>query len=223
METMNIAKIEALRITFPQELVRWRNAKDQTLYRRVVGGLAWPRDIRPGALVVLVEHVATMPGQDMHKVEVAAEFTDFDPGQLLRRASLWGELLCCRAWMTPLTAPELCLAQDYNDARHRQRLPQLDFSMPPSLNGNRSFAAYDRLMERRTTGVKTLFYGEASQVSREYKSRQRADAQRDLELYPLLGAFLWALAAIDMDTAASIPSAGGLRRPSRGAISPAGY
>jgi len=187
--------------------------------------LAWPRDIRPGALVILVEHAANvMPGQEMHKVEIAAEYTDFDPEQLLRRASWWGETLCCRAWMTPLTAPELRLAQDYNDARHRLRLPQLDLSTPPGLNGNRSFAAYDRLVERRTTGTKTLYFGDSSQVGREYKSRQRADTQRDLEQYPLLGAFLWALASIDLDAATGAPSFGGQGgRRSCGAISSAGY
>jgi len=157
---------------------------------------------------VLVEHARPMPGQNMHKVEIVAEYTNEDLDQLLRRASLWGDTLSCRAWMTPLSAPELCLAMDYNDNRRRLRLPQLEFASPPTMNGSRDFAAYDHLMARRTTGVKTLFFGEGSQVGREYTSRQRADLSRSLELYPLLAAFLWALASIELDARDS--SSGGV-------------
>ena len=73
---------------------------------------------------------------------------------------------------------------------------------PPAMNGSRDFAAYHRLTERRTRGVKALFYGEGSQVAKEYKGRIRADATRGLEHFPLLAAFLWALAAIDLDALA---------------------
>ncbi|MBA4357374.1 MAG: hypothetical protein C0405_06575 [Desulfovibrio sp.] len=99
------------------------------------------------------------------------------------------------------------LAMDYNDSRRRLRLPQLNLAHPPSVNGSRDWAAYDRLLERRTRGVKTLFFGDASQVAREYKSRQRSDLSKGLELYPLLAAFLWALASVDLDN--PVEGAGG--------------
>jgi hypothetical protein len=203
METQHIGRIELDLAHFSrQRQFRWRNLDTKELYRRVVGGLAWPRGLYPGALVVLVEHLLPMPGQNMRRVEIAAEYTDPDPGQLLRRASLWAETLSCRAWMTPLDAPEMQLAFDYNDGRHCQRLPQLELGMPPAMNGSRDFAAYNRLNERRVRGVKTLTFGEGSQVSREYKIRQRPDLSRGLEEYPLLAAFLWSLAAIDLDAPA---------------------
>ena len=207
MELLNIGKIIMVQDHFRLGVVQYQNPEAKAMYRRVVGGLAWPRDIRPGALVVLVEHAETMPGQDMRKVEIAAEFTDEDLDQLLRRASLWGDILSCRAWMTPVSAPEMRLAMDYNDSRRRLRLPQLDLAHPPSVNGSRDWVAYDRLMERRTRGVKTMFFGDASQVAREYKSRQRSDLSKGLELYPLLAAFLWALASVDLDN--PVEGAGG--------------
>lgn len=200
MELLNVAKIVTVTDHFRPGHVQYKDPATKAVYRRVVGGLAWPRDVRPGALVVLVEHAQPVPGQDTRKVEIAAEFTDDDPDQLLRRASMWSELLSCRAWMSPVGAPEMRLAMDYNDSRRRLRLPQLDLGHPPSVNGNRDWAAYNRLMERRTRGAKTMFFGDVSLVSREYKGRQRAELSRSLELYPLLAAFLWALASIDLDT-----------------------
>jgi len=197
METLHIQKIEAQRDA--QGALLWRNAESKALYRRVVGGLAWPRGNRPGALVALVEHLHPQPGQDMRRVEVAAEFVDADPGQLLRKASHWAETLHCRALMTDLSAPEMQLAFDYNDGRARLRLPQLDLGMPPAMNGSRDFAAYHRLMERRTRSIKTLFYGERSMVAREYNSRQLQDFSRPVENFPVVAAFLWALGAIDLD------------------------
>jgi hypothetical protein len=213
METLNIAKITTVRDPFQPGALTYRNAAEsKEAYRRVVGGIAWPRDLRPGAVVVLVEHARPMPGQNMHKLEIAAEYTSEDMEQLLRQASLWGDILSCRAWLTPLSAPELRLAMDYNDNRRRLRLPQLEFASPPSLNGSRDFSAYDCLMARRTMGVKTLYFGEASQVAREYKSRQRADLARSLELFPLLAAFLWALASIELDARESSGVGAAVRR-----------
>lgn len=203
METLQIPGITVVQDHFRPGVVQYQNVATKAMYQRVVGGLAWPRDIRPGALVVLVEHVEPIRGQDVRKVEIAAEYTDSDPDQLLRRASLWGDVLSCRAWMSPVRAPEMVLAQGYNDARRRLRLPQVNLSLPPSVNGSREWAAYDRLLERRTRGMKTLFFGDGSMVAREIKGRQRADLTRSLELYPLLAAFLWALASIDLDTVAA--------------------
>lgn len=203
MEILHTAKIEMARNHMDPASPLWRDAQTGQTYRRVVGGLAWPAtyrpDPRPGALVVLVEHRAPMPGQAARRVEVVAEFCDPDPVELLRRASLWGDLLCCRAWVTPVNVPELALLHHYNTDRRRYRLPVLDVASPPSINGHRDFAAYDRLVERRTQGVKTLFFGEGGMVAREYKSRGRADALRRMEEFPLIAAFLWALAAMDME------------------------
>ncbi|MDO9084387.1 MAG: hypothetical protein Q7U56_14020 [Humidesulfovibrio sp.] len=216
METQSIADIGIKQNPFSPGLMKYQNKATKALYRRVVGALAWPRDIRPGALVVLVEHQEPMSGLDMRKVEIAAEYTHDDPDQLLRRASLWSEVLSCRAWMTPVSAPEMRLVTDYNDGRRRLRLPQLDLALPPSVNGSRDWAAYDRLFERRTRGVKTLFFGEGSMVAREYKSRQRAELSRSLELYPLLAAFLWALASIDLDSPVTAMGQGITRQTSNG-------
>lgn len=201
METQCVSAVEAFRSRDPFRpgALLWRDLASKTVFRRLVGGLAWPRDYRPGALVVLAEHDGKSAVQQLRSVMVAAEFAHADPDQLLRRASLWGETLCCRVWMTPLSAPELRLALDYNDERRRLRLPQLDLSAPPAMNGSREFAAYDRLAERRTMSAKALTFGEGSQVAREYKARNRADLARPVETYPLLAAFLWALAAIDLD------------------------
>jgi hypothetical protein len=224
METLFISALDIHRSKDPfrAETLLWRDKTAKTLYRRVVGGLAWPRGFRPGALVVLAERAAIAPGQQMRDVVVAAEFTDADPGQLLRRASLWGDILNCRAWMTPLRAPEVRLALDYNDERRRLRLPQLDMATPPAMVGSRDFVAYDRLVERRTMSAKTLTYGDGSQVAREYKARDRADLSRPVETFPLLAAFLWALASIDLGP---LPMAGGkpLGRRTHAADSVAGY
>jgi len=211
METLFLPALEIYRSKDPYRAgaLLWRDKTAKTIYRRVVGGLAWPYDHRSGALVVLAERDVCAPGQQMRGVLVAAEFTDPDPDQLLRRASLWGETLGCRAWMTPLGAPEVRLALDYNDGRRRLRLPQLDLSAPPAMNGSRDFAAYDRLAQRRTMSVKTLTYGEGSQVAREYNGRNRADLARPVETYPLVAAFLWALAAMDLDGPQAVAASGG--------------
>lgn len=211
MEVLHVTQIKTIQDMYRPGAVFYQDPATKQAFRRVVGGLAWPYDIRPGALVVLVEHSQPMPGQDQHRVDVAAEFTDEDPEQILRRASLWGETLSCRAWHTPLAAPELRLVQDYNDGRRRLRLPLLDCSNPPSVNGSRDWNAYHRLLERRTRSAKTLFFGEESQAAREYKVRQRTDVERRLEMFPLLAAFLWALAALDLESGSVAARPGGHR------------
>ena len=204
MEILHTDKIEMARNPLNAARPLWRDVKTGTCFRRLVGGLAWPAtyraDPRPGALIALAEHRSALPGQNARRVEIVAEFCDPDPVELLRRASLWGETLHCRAWTTPVNVPELALLHEYNGERHRYRLPALDLCNPPSVNGHRDFAAYDRLAERRTQGVKTLVFGEGSMVAREYKSRGRADALRRMEEFPLIAAFLWALASIDLAT-----------------------
>ncbi|MGE4469349.1 MAG: hypothetical protein AB7D47_04365 [Desulfovibrio sp.] len=201
MERMRIDRLRLCPDPYRPSRVRWKDPDAGTLYRRVSGGLAWPHDVRPGAVVVLAEQQEVLPGQDVHAVEVLAEFQNPDIGLLLAKAMEWRDRLGCRGWLTPLDAPELQLVNDYNEERRRFRLPLLECTAPPSVNGKSEFAAYHRLLERRTRGRKSLFFGEGSQVAREYKVRQKADTAKRLELFPVLAAFLWALADIELNDA----------------------
>jgi hypothetical protein len=199
MEQVRIERIVVDADPFRPGVARWRDPDGGAAFRRVLGGMAWPHDVRPGALVILAEHAGTMPGRDTHRIDVVAEFQDADMGALLSRAAEWRERFACRSWVTPMDAPEVALLNDFNAQRRRYRLPVLDCAAPPAVNGKRDFAAYHRLLERRTRAEKTLFLGEGSQVAREYKVRQKGDAAKRLELFPVIAAFLWALADIEMN------------------------
>ncbi|MGE4553715.1 MAG: hypothetical protein AB7D57_11420 [Desulfovibrionaceae bacterium] len=202
LQVMRIERLERVADPWGQGTAVWKDRVAKAEYRRVVGGLAWPFDARPGAVVVLAELAGLEPGMEIHGVEVAAEGVRDDPGALLRLASDWQVRLGCLGWVTGLDAPEMALVHAYNEERRRLRQPVLSCAMPPAVNGTRGFRGYDRLLERRTRGQKTLTFGEKSLVAREYKVRQRADLERRLEVFPLLAAFLWALAEIDLNTPA---------------------
>ncbi|WP_320008477.1 hypothetical protein [Maridesulfovibrio sp.] len=180
-----------------------RSLKDPVtgiVYRRVSGGVAWTYDVRPGAITVLAEHKDPVHGTDQHRVDVVVEFMDEDTETLCREMAALQDALKVDIWRTPLTHASTRLVHMYNDRRHRLRVPTLDLASPPAMNGSRTFRDYDRLVDRRTRNIKTLYFGE-SQAVLEYNTLGRDDLGRKLEEYPVVASMLYALAGLDLESA----------------------
>ncbi len=168
------------------------------IYRRVSGAVAWPHDIKPGVVTVLAEHKDVVPGTDQHRVDLVAEFRHEDHDTLCREMAAVQESLLVDIWRTPLAHAGTRLVQLFNDQRQRLRLPCIDLASPPAMKGSRSFRDYDRLVDRRTRNIKTLFFGE-SQAVLEYNTLNRDDLGRKLEEFPVVAAMLYALAGLDLE------------------------
>ncbi|WP_432736500.1 hypothetical protein [Maridesulfovibrio sp. FT414] len=180
-----------------------RSLKDPVtgiVYRRVSGGVAWPYDIRPGAVTVLAEHNEPVHGTDQHRVDVVVEFMDEDTETLCREMAALQDGLKVGIWRTPLTHAGTRLVHMYNERRRRLRVPGLDLASPPAMNGSRTFRDYDRLVDRRTRNIKTLYFGE-SQAVLEYNTLGRDDLGRKLEEFPVVASMLYALAGLDLEQA----------------------
>ncbi|WP_419783570.1 hypothetical protein [Maridesulfovibrio sp.] len=182
-----------------------RSLKDPVtgiVYRRVSGGVAWTYGVRPGAITVLAEHKDPVHGTDQHRVDVVVEFMDEDTETLCREMAALQDALKVDIWRTPLTHASTRLVHMFNDRRHRLRVPTLDLASPPAMNGSRTFRDYDRLVDRRTRNIKTLYFGE-SQAVLEYNTLGRDDLGRKLEEYPVVASMLYALAGLDLESAGS--------------------
>ncbi|WP_319780024.1 hypothetical protein [Maridesulfovibrio sp.] len=167
-------------------------------YRRVSGGVAWPYDVRPGAVTVLVEHRDSVHGTDQHRVDVVVEFMNEDTETLCREMAALQDALKVDIWRTPLTHASTRLVHMFNKRRRRLRVPALDLASPPAMNGSRSFRDYDRLVDRRTRTLKTLYFGD-SQAVLEYNILGRDDLGRKLEEFPVVASMLYALAGLDLE------------------------
>lgn len=179
-------------------------------YQRLVGGVAWPHDARAGAVVVVGEHRSPLPGMEAHRVDVLAEYAAQGVDELMNKMAEWQDRFGCMDWRTPLNAPEMQMAQDFNEERRRWRKPVLEIASPAAVRGERTFRAYHRLVERRTRHVKTLFFGEGSMIARDYKARHKDDVNKRLEIFPVVAAFMYAFADIELNrgSAASRPVSG---------------
>ncbi|WP_415713090.1 hypothetical protein [Maridesulfovibrio sp.] len=178
-----------------------RSLKDPVtgiVYRRVSGGVAWPYDVRPGAVTVLAEHREPVHGTDQLRVDVVVEFMDEDTETLCREMAALQDALKVEIWRTPLTHASTRLVHMFNDRRRRLRVPALDLASPPAMNGSRSFRDYDRLVDRRTRTLKTLYFGD-SQAVLEYNILGRDDLGRKLEEFPVVASMLYALAGLDLE------------------------
>lgn len=170
-------------------------------YRRVSGGVAWSYDVRPGAVTVLAEHRDLIHGTDQRRVDVVVEFISEDTEKLCREMAALQDALKVEIWRTPLTHASTRLVHMFNDRRRRLRVPVLDLASPPAMNGSRSFRDYDRLVDRRTRTIKTLYFGE-SQAVLEYNTLGRDDLGRKLEQFPVVASMLYALAGLDLEDVA---------------------
>lgn len=192
-----IDKLKAVRAPMSGQ----RSLKDPvtgTKYRRISGGVAWPYDVRPGAVTVLAEHKDPVQGTDQHRVDVVVEFLHEDSETLCREMASLQEALFVDLWRTPLSHAGTRLVQMFNDRRQRLRLPCLDLASPPAMKGSRTFRDYDRLVDRRTRTIKTLFFGD-SQAVLEYNILGRDDLGRKLEEFPVVASMLYSLAGLDLE------------------------
>ncbi len=170
-------------------------------FRRIVGGLAFPYDSSPGHAVVLGEIMRQDPEMHAHHVYILGESGSADYQELLSKVAMLQDRTLCKEWMTPMDDNNVLLVDDYNEFfRYRHRKAPIDLCSPPQYNrGERSeiFRFYDRLVAKRTTHRKTLFFGE-SDVAKHYATITPADLKRRPEVFPPIAAFLYALAEIDL-------------------------
>ena len=166
-------------------------------FRRIVGGLGWPWDSQtPGALVVLGEDRS--PNMDMsertHAVRVLAEFESPSMEELFARMGMIRTHLLCDLWMADCKHRGVNVLDDYNRDMSLLRRPPVRVYHNTFAN---EFRFLDAFVDKRTRGEKSLFFGTHEIVRREYAQRTPEDLGKDLAQWPVLDAFLAALAEIE--------------------------
>lgn len=180
----------------------FKDRLSERTFGRIVGGLAFPFDSKPGHAVVLGEIMRKDPEQHVHHVVVLGECSARDYQELLGKVAMLQDRTLCKEWMTPMDNNNVLLVDDYNEEfRYRHRKAPIDLCTPPQYDRadrGEMFRFYSRLVTKRTMGRKTLHFGEGCEVAKHYQTLQPADLKRHPEEWPPVAAFLYALAELDL-------------------------
>lgn len=179
----------------------FKDMLSERTFRRIVGGLAFPFDHKPGHAVVLGEIMRQDPEHHTHHVFVLGEAGAADYQELLGKVAMLQDRTLCKEWMTPMDNNNVLLVDDFNEGkRYRHRKAPIDLCSPPQYDRTdrgEMFRFYDRLVSTRTMGRKTLHFG-GSEAGQHYQTIQPADLKRHPEEWPPVAAFLYALAELDL-------------------------
>lgn len=169
----------------------------ETVYSRLVGGLAWagPDARSPScALCVLGEERDKDFSTGQKVIRVLHEALAPTVEELLDDAAALQESMKCQLWITPLDSPEQVRVQQWARGRAQRRAPRLTMTSPPSVD----FAVLHNLALSRTSSRKTMFFGDKSLAAAQYVSVKPDDFYRPIRYFPHVAACLYALAALDM-------------------------
>ena len=177
-----------------------RNEENGVMYRRLVGGLAWPFDVAGGAMVLLAESRNPDFHTQRHNVYVLDEFQSDDITGLLRRMHRLQLDHGVRDWITPRASYYMEFMHAFNDEQEAMRQQILYAYSPPQWDRQECLRFYMRLLERRIGKEKTLHFGNAHKTRDQCVAlAQSADVHhKRLEEFPGPAAMLYALAEVDL-------------------------
>lgn len=177
-----------------------RNEDTGVMYRRLVGGLAWPFDTRQGAIVALAESRNPDFQTQRHNVYLLDEFQSDDITGLLRRAHRLQVDHGVKDWITPRDSHFMELLHEFNDEQDALRRPTMYAYSPPQWDRQECLRFYMRLMERRVAREKTLHFGAASMIRDQCVALATSSDEhhKRLEEFPGPAALLYALAELDL-------------------------
>jgi hypothetical protein len=164
-------------------------------YRRIFGGLSWPREMFPGFAVLVAEDQSVQHFQPQHELHTLVEIEASSTTELLNRCN---ELsVFCNRWYGDLTnRANYAMLCDFN--RQQRKSHQAGFSLSPA-----AFSAGEdlkpaleygirRIIERTAPATKTLFLAETPKTKASFLG-DTADIARN----PALAALCFAVGALD--------------------------
>ncbi|WP_144233947.1 hypothetical protein [Oceanidesulfovibrio marinus] len=166
-------------------------------YRRVVGGIGWPRMGANGAGYWCILGEERMPDAltDTHTVRVLASGSDDSVAMLLDEATMAASALHCGRWSAPTNEPGMRLYIEWQRNRRKLAQPCISLAHPP----NQDFAVLWELLKARTKGAKALVFGEqGEELGASLRELDAADMHSQLSHYPAVAALLHALGTIDL-------------------------
>jgi hypothetical protein len=194
---MAAPRVKALKDQWDGKYVYTIGDDAQTVYRRLVGGLAWsgPECRSPSsALCVLAEQRDKDFATGQHVIRVVYESMAASVEELLDEAAGLQDTMKCLLWATPLDAPEQVRVQHWTRARAQRRAPRLTMVSPPEVD----FMVLHNLALKRTSAHKTMFFGEGSLAATQYVGVRADDFYRPVRIFPHVAACLYPLATLDM-------------------------
>jgi len=192
----NLLKITKKTDPFTDNSV-WHDPVRGVFYRRIVGGIATPApdSVTPMSHMAILgedREVDTATGKNY--VYVLHETQAPTVEEILELSVVKQEQLKCTTWVTPQKDTDYVRIQGWMNDRRLLHLPTLRIVPPRSTD----FITLHALVQGRTMGAKTMFFGEGSNAATEYVGIPVEDYYRSLKKHPALASVLYALGYIDL-------------------------
>jgi hypothetical protein len=199
-----MAKVKLLYDNVTSEPYYREEAITGRMFRRIVGALAWPHGEMEGCALVLGEIRAPTVARHnrRHVLYVLEEKVTREPQHLVELAGRMQLDWLVRSWSTPIADARVWMIDDYNDIQRKDRKAQITIGDPAGWTAKRGeglVPMYFALIQRRTEGEKTLFFGEGSNAVEQIKRLTEEDLSDKVIVRPSAAAAFWAVAAIDAE------------------------
>lgn len=171
------------------------------LFRRTVGALVWPCGDRNGCLLVLGEaRTAQNVLGGRHAVHKLEEVRGQDVNTLTAALARLNEDWLVRFWATSTADRRTYLLDDLADEQRRLRRPVARYGDPQGWKGTGEglLPFYHALVQRRTMGEKSLFFGECAGADQVGKMSDEDMTKKPTD-FPAAAALFFALAEIDLN------------------------
>lgn len=197
-------------------------ANHERIYRRIVGGAAWPKGGFPGFLVVVGEDRSEDYGFKVRHLRRLVELREYggeaflEPEPMFKAMAWLVDQLKVDRWygMADRFNFQLC---DYNRDQARVRQPRVSLHWPPE--HGKGFEYFALLVNKRTRAQKTLHLGD-SELGGKLGGLPSDLSGVKAAAHPEVAALFYAVAGVDL-----VPIRGGnfLSRSGGAADSTAGY
>jgi len=186
-------------------------------YRRILAGVAWPTEARPGAMVLLSEERDRDPAFLRHHLHVLLEHTTERPEALMDTMDFAQDDFGALVFHGELGMLAKIRVNAHNDDLDLRRKPRLRVWTPPMTPGSEGLLARVRLLLDRVKGEKTLHFGQGSLIPAAVGPLLVPGWEED-DLQPLALACLAAVTAADLSQPGEF-----IERAHKGAPSSVGY
>lgn len=184
--------------TSPTHLDGWFESDSGQLFRRVVGGVAWPAKDKAGFVVILGEDLNEDQLFGIRHLRLLGEWREYLGLTFLELRPM---LDCMSSLRTDMLArpfygeigPWMKVLSDYNRDRAKLRLPTVQVFTPP---GELDFEYHAGLLRRRLLNQKTLHFGQSVITPRLGMLPANLDGLKHVD-HPEIAALMYAVAGLD--------------------------
>ncbi|MFI3270836.1 MAG: hypothetical protein R3Y11_01860 [Pseudomonadota bacterium] len=174
----------------------------RTMFRRTVGGIAWPYGNQSGTVVILGEkRTPSNNGRGRRHIYMLKEFRSMESEELLVNASLFQRRYMPDLYVMLCDEPRYILLEEYNDRQRRARRPILRTDHPSTWHGKGEglIQYYAELVRRRIGDEKSLFFGKDCSARDAFRNLRPDDVGKKAMELPHVCAFAWALEYFDVN------------------------